>query len=79
MCYILIGYTLNMHMSFYDMSFLDMIQGDNENIMEQRGIASFIDLLVIYLIYNCIVVFCLYTKMVLCNTGRHNKFVRMLL
>ena len=64
----LIEYTLNMCMSFYNMSFLDMMQGDNENITEQIGIALFIDLLAIYLIYHCIVVFCLYTETALCNS-----------
>ena len=48
-------------------SFYDMMQGDNGNIKELIGIASLIDLIVIYLIYGCIVVFCLYTEMVLYN------------
>ena len=44
------------------MSFFDMMQGDNGNIKELIGITLLIDLIVIYLIYHCIIVFCLYTK-----------------
>ena len=52
------------------MSFSDMIEGDNGNIKEVLAIASFTDYLVIYMIYHCFVVFCLYSEMVLHNTTR---------
>ena len=48
-------------------SFSDMMQGDNGNIKEVLGIASFINYLVIYLIDHCIIVFCLYNEMALYN------------
>ena len=51
-----------------NVSFSDMMQGENGNIKEVLGIASFIDYLVIYLIYHCIIVFCLYNEMTLYNT-----------
>ena len=44
-----------------------MMQGDNGNIKEVLGITSLIDYLVIYLIYHCIIVFCLYKKTALYN------------
>ena len=43
------------------------MQGDNGNIKEVLGIALLIDYLVIYLIYHCIVVFCLYNETALYN------------
>ena len=48
-------------------SFSDMMQGDNRNIKVLLGIASLIDYLAIYLIYCCIIVFCLYNKTALYN------------
>ena len=44
-----------------------MMQGDNGNIKEVLGIASFTDYLAIHMMYCCIVVFCLYSKMALYN------------
>ena len=44
-----------------------MMQGDNGNIKELLGIASFIDYLAIYLIHHCIIVFCLYNDTALYN------------
>ena len=41
------------------------MQGDNANIKDALGITLLIDYLVIYLIYHCIAVFCLYNKMAL--------------
>ena len=52
-----------------NVSFSDMMQGDNGNIKVLLGIASFTDYIVIYLIYHCIVVFCPYNEMALYNTG----------
>ena len=49
------------------MSFSDMMQGDNGNIKEVLGIASFTDYLVIYVIYRCVVVFCHYSETALYN------------
>ena len=49
------------------MSFSDMMQGDNGNIKEVLGISLFTDYLGIYMIYHCVVVFCLYSKMALYN------------
>ena len=62
MCYTLIGLPLVTYMSFYG-----MMQGDNANIKEQIGITLFIDLIVIYLTYHCIIVFCIYSKTALYN------------
>ena len=56
------------HIHHVYMSFFDMIQGDNVNIKELMGITSLIDLIAIYLIYCCIIVFCLYTETALYNT-----------
>ena len=50
-----------------NVSFSDMMQGDNGNIKEVLAIASFINYLAIYLIYCCVIIFCLYSKMVLYN------------
>ena len=50
-----------------NMSFSDMMQGDYGNIKEVLGIAPFTDYLVIYMIYHCVVAFCLYSKMTLHN------------
>ena len=50
-----------------NVSFSDMMQGDNRNIKEVLGIASFTNYLAIHMIYHCVVVFCLYSKMVLYN------------
>ena len=44
-----------------------MMQGDNGNIKEVLGIASLINYLVIYLVYHCIIVFCLYNETTLYN------------
>ena len=44
-----------------------MMQGDNGNIKEVLGIASLINYLAIYLIYHCIIVFCLYNETALYN------------
>ena len=44
-----------------------MMQGDNGNIKEVLGIALLIHYLVIYLVYHCIIVFCLYNEMALYN------------
>ena len=44
-----------------------MMQGDNENIKVSLGIVSFTNYLVIYMIYCCGVVFCLYNVMALYN------------
>ena len=57
-----------------------MMLGDNGNIKEVLGIASFISYLTIYLIYHCIVVFCLYSEIALYNNtelrqGRKNAVV----
>ena len=52
-----------------NVSFSDMIPGDNGNIKEVLLIASFIDYLVIYLIYCCVVVFCLYNETALYNNN----------
>ena len=49
------------------MSFSDMMQGDNGNIKVLLGITSFTIYLVIYMIYHCIVVFCLYSETALYN------------
>ena len=49
------------------MSFSDMMQGDNGNIKEVLGIAPFTDYLAIYMIYHCVVVFCLYSETALHN------------
>ena len=51
-----------------NVSFFDMMQGDNGNIREVLGLASFTDYLFIHLIYHCIIVFCLYSTMALYNT-----------
>ena len=50
-----------------NMSFFDMMQGNNENIKEVLGIASVTNYLAIYLIDHCITVFCLYSTMALYN------------
>ena len=60
-------FTLIMFISM-SMSFPDMMQGDNGNIKEVLGIASFTDYLAICMIYHCVVVFCHYSKSVLYNT-----------
>ena len=44
-----------------------MMQGNNGNIKEVLGIASFTNYLVIHMIYRCVVVFCLYSETVLYN------------
>ena len=44
-----------------------MMQKDNGHIKVLLGITSFIDYLLIYMIYHCIVVFCLYSKTALYN------------
>ena len=44
---------------------ITMMQGDNGNIKVTLGITSFTDYLVIYMIYRCGVVFCLYNVMAL--------------
>ena len=49
------------------MSFSDMMQGDYGNIKEVLGITPFTSYLVIYMIYHCVVAFCLYSEMVLHN------------
>ena len=46
---------------------ITMMQGDNKNIKVTLGIASFTSYLVIYMIYHCGVVFCLYNVMALYN------------
>ena len=46
---------------------ITMMQGDNGNIMMLLGITSFTNYLVIYMIYHCGVVFCLYNIMALNN------------
>ena len=46
---------------------ITMMQGDNGNIMMLLGITSFTNYLVIYMIYHCGVVFCLYNIMALYN------------
>ena len=51
------------------MSFFDMMQGDNGNVKEVLGIGTFTNYLAIHMIYHCVVVFCLYSKMVLYNTN----------
>ena len=63
MCYTLIGLPLVTYMSFYG-----MMQGDNANIKEQIGITLFIDLIVIYLTYHCIIVFCPFSETALYNS-----------
>ena len=73
MCYTLIGlawlhWCLQMCQSLIYMSFSDMMQGDNGNIKEVLGITLLIDYLAIYLIYCCIIVFCLYNETVLYNS-----------
>ena len=73
MCYTLIGlawlhWCLWMCQSLIYVSFSDMMQGDNGNIKEVLGITLLIDYLAIYLIYCCIIVFCLYNETVLYNT-----------
>ena len=50
-------------------SFSDMMQGDNGKIKEVLETALLITYLVIYLIYCCIIVFCLYNEMVLYNNS----------
>ena len=50
-----------------NVSFSDMMQGDNGNIKVLLGISSFTDYLVIYVICHCIVVFCLYSETALYN------------
>ena len=50
-----------------NVSFSDMMQGDKGNIKVLLGIASFTDYLAIYMIYHCIVVYCLYSEMALYN------------
>ena len=50
-----------------NVSFSDMMQGDNGNIKVLLGIAAFTDYIAIYLIYHCIVVFCPYNEMALYN------------
>ena len=54
MCYTLTWFTLIMFISA-NVSFFDMMQGDNGNIKMVLGIISFINYLAIYLIYCCIV------------------------
>ena len=44
-----------------------MMQGDNGNIKEVLGITLLINYLAIYLVYHCIIVFCLYNEMALYN------------
>ena len=44
-----------------------MMQGYNGNIKEVLGIALLIDYLAIYLIYHCIIEFCLYNETALYN------------
>ena len=53
------------------MSFSDMMQGDNGNIKEVLGITSFTNYLAIYMIYHCVVVFWLYSKMALHNINNY--------
>ena len=50
-----------------NVSFSDMMQGDNGNIKEVLGITPYTDYLAIYMIYHCVAVFCVYSKMVLHN------------
>ena len=50
-----------------NMSITDMMQGDNGNIKVLLGITPFTDYLVIYMIYHCVVVFCLNNIMALYN------------
>ena len=61
---------------FVNVSFSDMMQGDNGNIKVLLGIASFTDYLAIYMIYHCIVVFCLYSKMALYNSKLQKYYER---
>ena len=48
-----------------NVSFSDMMQGDNGNIKVLLGITSFTDYLAVYMIYHCDVVFCLYSEIAL--------------
>ena len=79
MCYILIGCpwlalgmcsSLQKCHSLIYVSFSDMMQGVNGNIKEVLGITSFTNYLAIYMIYGCVVVFCLYSE-----TALHNNYI----
>ena len=50
-----------------NVSITDMMQGDNGNMKVLLGIATFTNYLVIYMIYHCVVVFCLYSILALYN------------
>ena len=56
-----------------NMSITDMMQGDNGNIKVLLGITPFTDYLAIYMIYHCVVVFCLYNIMALYNNIFNSK------
>ena len=56
------------------MSLYDMMQGHNGNTKELIGITLLINLIVIYLIYHCIIVFYLYTDMALYNKMQQNFY-----
>ena len=51
-----------------NVSITDIMQGDNGNIKVLIGIALLINYLVIYMTYQCVVVFCLYNEMALYNS-----------
>ena len=67
MCYTLIGLAWLHWCLWMCQSFSDMMQWDNGNIKEVLGITLLINYLAIYLIYHCIIVFCLYNEMALYN------------
>ena len=73
--HVILWYTCH---SLIYMSFSDMMQGGNGNIKEVLGITSFTDYLAIYMIYCCVVVFCLYSKMVLHNIPIWCRFIILL-
>ena len=56
-----------LHSDWFHNVSITVMQGDNGNIKVTLGITSFTDYLAIYMIYCCVVVFCLYNVMALYN------------